>query len=239
MLASRSLHGAPSFRPCDRDRARPPRQGRNRVVAPSDRRGSPRRTRTPLAPAWGSPDRVALRLAADVRSAGRITIDVLSELQGATHWTDRNLEHLLLLRMANLSIQHGNTDASAVAYAYLNVVVGARFGQYAAGAHFGLLALDSRRQEGPRSSQDSRLPRRRSMGGAVGTAPAGGSAVAPRSVGSERKVATVPVLHHLDLRQSGYAWSRQRRSARGCAARSRGVAAAAHARSAPTAYRST
>jgi PAS domain S-box-containing protein len=74
--------------------------------------------------------------------AGRLVIDVLSELQGPSHWTDRNLEHLLLLRMTNLSIRYGNTDASTVAYAYQNVIVGARFGDYAAGARFGRLALD-------------------------------------------------------------------------------------------------
>ena len=72
----------------------------------------------------------------------RLTIDVLCELQGSSHWTDQNLEHLLLLRMANLSMQHGNTDASTVAYAYLSLVVGVRFGQYAAAYRFGLLAID-------------------------------------------------------------------------------------------------
>ena len=72
----------------------------------------------------------------------RLTIDVLCELQGSSHWMDQNLEHLLLLRMANLSMQHGNTDASTVAYAYLSLVVGVRFGQYAAAYRFGLLAID-------------------------------------------------------------------------------------------------
>ena len=72
----------------------------------------------------------------------RLTIDVLSELQGCSHWMDQNLEHLLLLRMANLSMQHGNADASTVAYAYLGLVVGVRFGHYAAAHRFGLLAID-------------------------------------------------------------------------------------------------
>ena len=44
--------------------------------------------------------------------------------------------------MAILSIQHGNTHASAVAYGYLDTVVGARFGRYAAGYRFGLLGMD-------------------------------------------------------------------------------------------------
>jgi PAS domain S-box-containing protein len=72
----------------------------------------------------------------------RGTMEVLSELLGATYWTDQNLMHLLLLRMTSLSLQHGNTDASAVAYVNLNVVVGVRFGRYAEGYRFGLLAAD-------------------------------------------------------------------------------------------------
>ena len=69
-------------------------------------------------------------------------IEVLSELFGPAYSTDPNLDHLVLLRMAILSIQHGNTHASAVAYGYLNTVVGARFGRYAEGYRFGLLGMD-------------------------------------------------------------------------------------------------
>jgi PAS domain S-box-containing protein len=72
----------------------------------------------------------------------RATMDVLSELLGPAYWTDRKLMHLLVLRMAGLSIGCGNTDASAVAYAYLGVVVGARFGRYGDGYRFGVLAVD-------------------------------------------------------------------------------------------------
>jgi PAS domain S-box-containing protein len=72
----------------------------------------------------------------------RATMEVLSELQGPASWTDQTLMHLLLLRMANLSIRHGNADASAVAYAYLNAVLGPRFGEYASGYRFGMVGLD-------------------------------------------------------------------------------------------------
>jgi len=47
-----------------------------------------------------------------------------------------------LLRMANLSIEHGNTDGSCYAYVCLNTVVGSRFGDYRAGFRFGQLSLD-------------------------------------------------------------------------------------------------
>jgi PAS domain S-box-containing protein len=72
----------------------------------------------------------------------RATLNVLIELQGPAYWTDQNLEHLLRLRTVNLCIEHGNSDASAVAYGYVGVVLGARFGEYAQGYRFGRLALD-------------------------------------------------------------------------------------------------
>ena len=72
----------------------------------------------------------------------RPMIEVLSELFAPAYSTDPNLDHLVLLRMAILSIQHGNTHGSAVAFGYLNTVVGARFGRYAAGYRFGLLGMD-------------------------------------------------------------------------------------------------
>jgi PAS domain S-box-containing protein len=72
----------------------------------------------------------------------RGTMEVLSELLGPAYWLDQNLMDLLLLRMANLSIQYGNADASAVAFGYLGAVLGARFGRYADGYRFGLLGVD-------------------------------------------------------------------------------------------------
>ena len=86
------------------------------------------------------------------------TLNVLTELQGPAHWTDQNLEHLLRLRTVNLSIEHGNTDASAVAYAYVGVVLGARFGEYAAGYRFGLLGLDLVDKKGLDRGKDSLVP---------------------------------------------------------------------------------
>ena len=71
----------------------------------------------------------------------RATMEVLIELSGPASWTDQNLMHLALLRMANLSIRHGNTETSAVAYAYLNAALGPRFGEYAAGYRFALVGL--------------------------------------------------------------------------------------------------
>ena len=79
--------------------------------------------------------------------------------------------------MANLSIRHGNADASAVAYAYLNAV-GPRFGEYAAGYRFGMVGLDLADKKGS-IEPNPRLPQRRSMGRALGSAFARGSTAAP------------------------------------------------------------
>lgn len=55
--------------------------------------------------------------------------------------TDKNLESIVLVRMANISLQHGNCDASSYAYSEINAVLGLRFGDYKTGIAFGLLGL--------------------------------------------------------------------------------------------------
>jgi PAS domain S-box-containing protein len=71
----------------------------------------------------------------------RAMMEVLSELVAPAYFTDANLWDLALLRMANLSIEDGNCDGSCYAYAFINMVVGARFGEYQAGFRFGQLSL--------------------------------------------------------------------------------------------------
>ena len=72
----------------------------------------------------------------------RATMEVLTELSAPAYFLDANLWCLVLLRMANLSAEHGNCDGSCYAYGYMNTVVGARFGNYRAGVRFGQLGLD-------------------------------------------------------------------------------------------------
>ena len=72
----------------------------------------------------------------------RAMMEVLSELVAPAYFTDANLWGLALLRMANLSIKDGNCDGSCYAYGFINMVVGARFGEYRAGFRFGQLGLD-------------------------------------------------------------------------------------------------
>ena len=72
----------------------------------------------------------------------RAMMEVFSELVAPAYFTDANLWGLALLRMANLSIKDGNCDGSCYAYGFINMVVGAGFGEYRAGFRFGQLSLD-------------------------------------------------------------------------------------------------
>ena len=70
------------------------------------------------------------------------TMDVLTALAPPALHTDENLLCLVLCRMTNLSLEHGNSDASCHAYALLGVVLGPYFGDYNAAFRFGQLGLD-------------------------------------------------------------------------------------------------
>src|SRR5260370_1564083 len=72
----------------------------------------------------------------------RATMEVLSEIVAPAYFSDANLWGLALLRMANLSMKEGNSDGSCYAYGFINMVLGARFGDYRAGFRFGQLSLD-------------------------------------------------------------------------------------------------
>ena len=70
------------------------------------------------------------------------TMDVLTVLTSPALFTDLNLFRLVVGRMATLSLEHGNTDGSSLAYAWLGGVLGTHFGDYQAGFRFGRLGLD-------------------------------------------------------------------------------------------------
>jgi PAS domain S-box-containing protein len=72
----------------------------------------------------------------------RATMEVLTELSAPAYFADANLFGLVLLRMANLSVEYGNCDGSCLAYSLMNTVLGSRFGNYRAGLRFGQLSLD-------------------------------------------------------------------------------------------------
>jgi PAS domain S-box-containing protein len=72
----------------------------------------------------------------------RATLDVLTAVQPPAHATDMNLYCLVAGRMANLSLEHGNSDGSGFAYVMLGMTLGPQFGDYEAGFRFGKLGVD-------------------------------------------------------------------------------------------------
>lgn len=71
----------------------------------------------------------------------RGALDVLADLVPPALFTDANLLDLILLKMANLSIEHGHADASCYAYVCMMIIYGPRFGDYQTGLEFGELAM--------------------------------------------------------------------------------------------------
>jgi PAS domain S-box-containing protein len=72
----------------------------------------------------------------------RATMDVLTAALPPALFTDEKLLCLVICRMANLSLEHGSSDAACVAYVSLGMLLGPRFGNYRAGFSFGKLGLD-------------------------------------------------------------------------------------------------
>src|SRR6516164_2697160 len=69
-------------------------------------------------------------------------MDVLTKVTIAAMNMDVNLYGLVICRMVNLSLEHGNTDASCVAYVCVGAIAGLVFGNYKAGFRFGRLGYD-------------------------------------------------------------------------------------------------
>jgi Predicted ATPase len=72
----------------------------------------------------------------------RATMDVLTVLTTPALFTNLNFFRLVVFRMAAVSLKHGNTDGSCLAYVWLGGILGRYFGDYQAGLRFGELGLD-------------------------------------------------------------------------------------------------
>jgi len=70
------------------------------------------------------------------------TMEVLLQLAPAAVATDDNLLCIIACRMANLSLEHGNSDGSCAAYVWLGMVLGPYLGDYRSGFSFGSLGLE-------------------------------------------------------------------------------------------------
>jgi PAS domain S-box-containing protein len=68
--------------------------------------------------------------------------DVYTEIVVPAMFSDANLLALVICRMVNLSLEHGNNDASCFAYVWLGMLAGLHFGNYQAGFRFGKLGYD-------------------------------------------------------------------------------------------------
>jgi len=75
-------------------------------------------------------------------SASLATVDVLAKLAAPAYYSSRNLGCLVICRMANLSLERGNTEASPYAYACLGVIAGSRVGDYGTAYRFGRLGYE-------------------------------------------------------------------------------------------------
>jgi predicted ATPase len=77
------------------------------------------------------------------------TMDVLNEIFVPAHSCDDNLPPLIICRMVNLSLEHGNSDGSCVAYLGLAMIAGPLFGNYSSTVlRFGQLGYDLVEQRG-------------------------------------------------------------------------------------------
>ena len=69
-------------------------------------------------------------------------MNVLTTLLPPALFTDENLFSLIVGRMANVSMEHGNSDGSCLAYVWLGLLLGPQFGYYRAAFDFGRLGFD-------------------------------------------------------------------------------------------------
>ncbi len=69
-------------------------------------------------------------------------LDVLAQVVTPALFTDDNLLCLVLCRMANISLEHGNSGASCFAYVWLGMIVGPNFDDYPTAFRFGQLGFD-------------------------------------------------------------------------------------------------
>ena len=72
----------------------------------------------------------------------RATMNVLTALLSPAQFTDLDLFRLVIVRMAALSVEHGNTDDSPLAYALLGSTFTIYLGDPQAGIRLGRLAVD-------------------------------------------------------------------------------------------------
>ncbi|WP_426614411.1 trifunctional serine/threonine-protein kinase/ATP-binding protein/sensor histidine kinase [Bradyrhizobium sp. McL0616] len=69
-------------------------------------------------------------------------MSVLSTLWPPASFSDENLRSIIAIRMAIISLEHGNGDGSGYAYVSLGTTIGRRFGDYQSGYRFSKLGME-------------------------------------------------------------------------------------------------
>ncbi|HEX5079122.1 MAG TPA: serine/threonine-protein kinase PknK, partial [Geminicoccaceae bacterium] len=72
----------------------------------------------------------------------RATMDVLTALASLALFSDGKLFRLVICRMAALSLEHGSSDGSCLAYAWFGGIVGTYLGDYQTGYRLGRVGVD-------------------------------------------------------------------------------------------------
>ena len=75
-------------------------------------------------------------------------LDVLAEFLTTAMFFDQDLCAFVICRMMNLSLEHGNSDASCLAYVWFGIIAGPRFGNYERAFKFGQLGYDLMERRG-------------------------------------------------------------------------------------------
>ncbi|WP_437539210.1 ATP-binding sensor histidine kinase [Sorangium sp. So ce726] len=79
----------------------------------------------------------------------RALIDVLMSGEPPASLTDENLFCLMVGRIANFCLKHGNSDGACMAYTWVGMAHSAYFGDHRSGFRFGMLGLDLAAKRGP------------------------------------------------------------------------------------------
>ena len=88
------------------------------------------------------PEAMLLSLPVMNDSRCRAVMQMLADLMPPAEFTDPHLLELVILRMANLSLEFGNCDASCYAYSALHLVLGSRFDENELGYEFARLGCE-------------------------------------------------------------------------------------------------
>ncbi len=81
-------------------------------------------------------------------SATLATMEVLTKLMPPAFMSDENLACLMSARMVNLSLEHGNGNASCCGYVWFGMVLGSYFGDHSSALRFSQLSVELISQRG-------------------------------------------------------------------------------------------